>query len=57
MKYINIFLLLLVIISISSCNTFKVRETIEALDSSITNYNVVNIDTISDLKIATNKIK
>ena len=40
MKYINIFLLLLVIISISSCNTFKVRETIEALDSSITNYNV-----------------
>ena len=40
MRNITYFLLLIAIISISACNTFKVRKTMEALENAITNYNV-----------------
>ena len=34
------FVLFLLIMLLQSCNTFKVRETVAALEDSITNYNV-----------------
>ena len=41
MKNISVFLVLfLLIILLQSCNTFKIRETVTALEDSITNYNV-----------------
>ena len=40
MRYITYFLVLVVIVVISACSTFKVRETMEALENAITNYNV-----------------
>jgi hypothetical protein len=41
MKNSGVFLVLfLLMILLQSCNTFKVRETVAALENSITNYNV-----------------
>tara|TARA_B100000029_G_scaffold476056_1_gene519881 strand:+ start:757 stop:1167 length:411 start_codon:yes stop_codon:yes gene_type:complete len=41
MKNIGVFsALFLLMILLQSCNTFKVRETVAALEDSITNYNV-----------------